>query len=309
MMKNLFLAALLCAACFIQTVLSCSLITTPISKFSDREFIFIGKVTGYTGAVDSPPDKSRHAFQTYGLVVGVKESVFLPVTPKSHFEIFPLNLYADCSTGGYGLENLRKGFPVGSEIRVIATWAEAVPQSADKNVVRLEDQPGSLSSITLNTDENGRSITSPTTVYDYGSYDFKNDRQSLSKHNLPSFEGRKDLLRLQNSTSQNERNSILERLVNIAYVDDLDFYTIFKTYSASAAEADRYYETNLKTFSPEGYTQYITVKNARIELAKMGYKSEDIEKAVQKAMSDGVEFTVEAVVKGTLKHLPEKTKN
>jgi hypothetical protein len=308
-MKNLILAALLCAVCFIQTGFGCTLITTPIAKFDDGEFIFIGKVTGYTDVVDSPPGKSRKAFQTYGLVVDIKESVFLPETPKSHFEIFPINLFADCSIGGFRPENLKKGFPAGSEIRVIARKAEIVPQSADKNVIRLEEYPGTLSSITLNTDENGRGITSASTVYDYGSYNFREDGQSLLRHNLPSFEARKDLLRLRNSASRKERDSILERFMKISYVDDLDFYTVLKIYAASEAEADRYYETNLKTFYPEGYTQHITLKNARIELAKMGYKSEDIEKALHKAMDDGVEFTVEAIVKGALKYLPAKTKN
>lgn len=308
-MRNILLTIFLCAAGFVQSGIACSLITTPIGKFDDGEFIFIGKVTGYTDAVSSNAAKSGRSFETYGLVVDLKESVYLPGRSGSKFEVFPINLWADCSSGGFTLGDMQKGFPVGTEIRVIARKAKVVPQGKESSVIRLEDYPGTLSSISPNTDESGRSVTSGSSVYDYSSYDFSNDRESAAVADLPSFEARKDLLRLKNAASRKERDVIIERLMNIAYIDDLEFVTMLKLYAANETEADRYYEKNLERFSPGAYMQHMVVKNARAELAKRGYKSEDIKKAIDGAMRDGVDFTVDAVVKGSLKYLPPSAKN
>lgn len=303
-MKNILLTIFLCAAGFVQSGLACSLITTPIGKFDEGEFIFIGKVTGYTASVKLRAAKPGRSFETHGLIVDVKESVYLPERSGSKFEVFPIDLWADCSRGGFTLKDLQKGFPVGIEIRVIARKAKVVPQVENGPVIRLEDYPGTLSITSPNTDEAGRSVTSSASVYDYSSYDLSKDRESPVRSDLPSFEARKDLLRLKNAVSQKERDSILERLMSIAYIDDLEFVTMLKLYAANETEADRYYEKNLEKFSPEAFTQYIVLKNTRAELAKRGYKSEDIKKAIDGAMRDGVDFTVDAVVKGSLKYLP-----
>lgn len=300
-MKNLVLGLIFGAFCFIQTGLGCSLITNPISRFSDKEYIFIGKVTGYTELVKSSDGK----FDAQGLTVAVKESVFLPGPGGSNFELFPIGLGADCSLSGYSTFDLRKMFPVGAEIRVIATRSTLIPQRKDSSVIRLDDMPGSLSSITINTDASGKSIANTTDTFDYAAnFKTKNDGNA-SKYGLPSFELRKDLLRLKNSTSQKDRDAVLTRLGSVPYLDDLDYFGLTRTYAANETEADRFYETNLKTFSQNAYDQYTGVKNARIELEKRGYRSEDIKTAMDRALSEGAGFTAGEIVKGALKYLPK----
>lgn len=301
-MKNLVLGLIFGTFCFIQTAFGCSLITNPISKFSDNEYIFIGKVTGYTEMVKS----SDREFDAQGLTVSVKESVFLPGIGGSNFELFPIGLEADCSLSGYSTFDLKKMFPVGAEIRVIATKSTIIPQAKESSVIRLEEAPGSLSSIAVNTDKSGKSVANATDNFDYAA-DFRiRDKESAWKYHLSSFEFRKDLLRLKNSIFQKDRDAILTRLGSVPYLDDMDYHALTRTYAANETEADRFYETNLKTFSEDGYRQYMGVKNARIELEKRGYRSEDIKAAMDRAMSESVGFTADEIVKGALKYLPKK---
>lgn len=301
-MKNLVLGLFFGAFCFIQAAFGCSLITNPISKFSDNEYIFIGKVTGYTEMVKSADRK----FDAQGLTVAVKESVFLPGIGGSNFELFPVGLEADCSLSGYSTFDLRKMFPVGAEIRVIATRSTIIPQAKESSVIRLEEVPGSLSSIAINTDASGKSIANTTDTFDYATnFKTKNDGNA-SKYHLPSFELRKDLFRLKNSLFQKDRDAILTRLGSVPYLDDMDYFGVTRTYAANEKEGDRFYETNLKAFSEDGYREYMGVKNARIELEKRGYRSEDIKAAMDKAMSENAGFTADEIVKGALKYLPKK---
>lgn len=301
---NLVIGLIFGAFCFIQTGLSCSLATTPISRFSESEFIFIGKITGYTGPVRSKDKK----FEAHGIVVSVKESINLPEIPKSNFEVFPISLWADCSLGGLTSSDLLKSFPVGAEVRVIATKADILPQNEDGSNVRLEELPGGLSSIAINTDKNGNSVTSVNSLFDYGRHFESKDRGSLYNSYLASFEFRKDLHRLKRSTTQKERDAILTRLGNVPYVDDMDYFGVARNYARNEIEADGFYESNLKAFSMEAYDQYMGVKNARIELEKRGYRSEDIKTAMDRAMSEGAGFTAGEIVKGALKYLPELNK-
>lgn len=301
-----FLTISLVIVWFVQSSLACTLLVAPLSKFDKEEFIFIGKVTGYTSEVSSLGSARANSFKAYGLTVKVKESIFLPETPLSDFEVFPIALFGDCSLGGSTLNELKKEFPAGTEVRVIAKRATLFSQPVDANIIRLEDHPNNLGSISINTDEKGWSITSAVSVYDYTTFDFEKDREVPVKYSLDSFEARKDLLRLRNASTQAERNLILERLLSVPFVDDLDLYTVLKNYAVNDAEADRYYEANLKTFDPKFYSQYMAVKNARLELLKRGYTREEVEEALKKAMGDGPGFTVEAIVRTALKYLPKK---
>jgi len=310
-MNRLILAFCLCLGGLTQAALGCSLAVASLSKFDNEEFIFIGTVRGYTDSVRSKPNVKK-TFETTGLIVEVKESVFLPQTPGSRFEVFPIQLWADCTTGGTSLENLKRDFPVGIELRIIAKKAKIVPASPDPAVIRLEDRPGIRSLISRNIHEEDRRITSASSYFDYKAFDYHRyyAAASPSMLGLPAFEVRKDLLRLRNSATQAERNVILSKFLSVLIPDsDLSLTGVLHNYASSKAEALRLDELHMKTFMPEYYEEYMAWQNAKTELYRMGYKKGEVKKALKKALSECTCTTTEETVSSTLKYLPARMKN
>lgn len=303
-MKNLIVAGF-CLIFIARIAFGCSIPGQQIAKFDDTQYIFIGIVRGYT----EPHESAKLRGQAYGLVVDVKESIYLPRTPKTNFEIFPISLWADCSLGGRPLEKLKASYPAGSEIRVIAKAAEIITAAGYENVIKLEMRPSDNTDLSLNADRNGRSLTSRDSIFDYKLFVYDSGQDPLGKAFLPSFEAIKDLLRLRNSSTQEEKNAVLDRIVYGSYHLGIDFFEVFKAYAANEAEADRYSETHLKRAAPELLPVYLMLQTAREELVKLGYSREEVEKALAKASADGAGLTAEAMVKGALKYLPLSKKN
>lgn len=230
MKKFAFIVCFLCASVFfVNSAFGCTLGRTSLMDFDETEYIFIGEVIGYTKPVKSA--KLRN--DAYGLIVKVKESVYLPKTPKNDFEVFPIKLWADCSDGGTSIEELKKEFQIGSEIRVIAKTTELIPNNSTEENIRLEDRPGELGNIVPNYDENKSRMTSADSVFDYKAFKYDRNKDSFSKYLLPNFEVRKDLFRLKNSRTQKERNDILTRLRDLPICcNDLDFQSVFDRYNS-----------------------------------------------------------------------------
>jgi hypothetical protein len=153
----------------------CTLAGKSLSKFDQTEYIFIGEVTGYTEPFNFNESEAGNSLEAVsstslnktsnlnkskasGLIVEVKESVHLPQIPKEHFEIFPYILHADCSVGGKTKEELAKDFPIHSEIQVIAKEAIWLRNFMPNGNIKLEERPGELSNMSLNFDENNKSL-------------------------------------------------------------------------------------------------------------------------------------------------------
>lgn len=270
---------------------ACSLAGKSIGKFDDTEYVFIGEVVGYTERVAS----SKLIQAGYGLVVKPNEVVHLPKATKKHFEVFSIELWADCSFGGKSISNLKRDFAIGSEVRVIAKESEIFPASSDGNI-RLEDRPGEIGSISLNLDDNGSSMTNTALVFDYKSYTYDMDRDADSKHWLPDFEIRKDLHRLEKTKDVTERRKILDRLSFAPVFSSLNFYELFNHYSRDQTEADELFEHHLSTTDPDIFKQYKELKKAEAELLKLGYDKETIESALGKALSEGTAVKSDALV-------------
>jgi len=251
-MKNLLFSILIVLTFFAYSSDACTLQGETLSNFDTTEYIFIAKVVGYAKSLKIPTPRGRAARgQASGLIVEVKEKVYLPATPAKHFEIFPFGLGADCSPLAVSKTTLLRDFPLNSEIRVIADEAEVFPSVLPGGNRRLEVHLGSLSSLALNIDEKGKRMTSVSSVFEYESFVYNLNTDSESKLSLPSFEIRKDLFRLHNSKNQMEKNAILEKFLKIpAYVDELDFSEIFKTYASSSSEAERFDRARLKATMP-----------------------------------------------------------
>lgn len=231
-MKNAVLTILFVLIFSAQAAFACTLAGKTVSEFDNTEYVFTGEVVGYTSAIESAKLQETAS----GLVVKIKESVYLPKTPQKYFEIFPIMLWADCSIGGTSAEKLKKDFPVQAEIRIIAKEAKILAGLSDGNI-RLEDRPDERGSIVLNSDP----AAFVNSVFDYKSYKYDIDEGSTSYYLLPEFEARKDLLRLKNSKTQAEKNEILARFLYFPIGYSVDIYELFKKYSENKNAYDHLY--------------------------------------------------------------------
>lgn len=302
-MKYLFLIVFCVSSLFVQTVFSCSLAGKSLSGFDDSEYIFIGEIIGYTHAVES----SELGGKAFGLMVKPKENIYLPKTPKSYFEVFPVILWADCSLGGTQIEKLKSNFPLNSEVRVIAKEAKILANNLPDNNIRLEDRPDELGSIVLNY-ENEKRMTSNEAVFDYKTFKYDMNNNSVSTYLLPNFEIRKDLFRLKNSRTQKEKTDVLNRLLDVPVCcSDLNFYHLFKRYTSSENEFKTFNEARLKKeLTGEEFNQYKIISEVTEELKKLKFSDADIEKAVGKALGEGIEISKQKLFERSLKILKEQ---
>jgi hypothetical protein len=289
---------------------ACSLYVRPLSKFDYAEYIFIGKVSGYTQApvrsdLTKPFNQIQKDRSVNGVSIALNEGINLPKKAQVHYEVFPYVLYADCSEGSTSLSELRKSYPIGSEVRVIARDPLFVESSKDNGIVRLEVIPGSLSDISLNTDPTGKQITSGSSVFDYKSYSRDDRYRADGYYGLPSFEARKDLLRLERAKTS-ERSSILDRLAFAPPNANLDFFDVFKAYSLSETEATSRFETQLQRTSPDLFVQYKSYHAALSALMDRGYTREQSEQALKKALASGEEVTPADLIKKAIEILNKK---
>lgn len=235
------------------------------------------------------------------MVVNVRDSVYLPKTPLKYFEVFKLELGADCSLWGTNLATLKKRFPVGSEIRVIAKISKYFPQFS-KEIIPLEVDPHEPSSITKNIDEDGRTLTTSATYFSYEDFEFNVDLPD-SITSLPGFEGRKDLLRLEKAKTNDKRTAILNRLSSYGFYRDIALEDVFDKYASSKFAANEYKEAYLKQYNPETYFELVAYRAALGSLIKLGYESKLSEEVLEKAIRDVDEVSEEALVRKSLEIL------
>lgn len=323
-MKIFLVCIVLISAGLYQNSLGCVLAGKSLSKFDESEYVFIGKVVGLTKPVAFDETRANDSVaplsytntdrskkeprEAVGLIVKVIESVYLPKTPVAYFEIFPYDLMADCSIGGKSAGDLNRLFPNGLEIRVIAKESEFVPGAAGNGVIRLEVRSSEPNSIITNIDQKDRRMTLSSSVFSYKDYKYNANSDSDSKYLLPGFEIRKDLLRLKNSKGQSERNTILDRLFHAPPHAELELKDLFDNYAANQAEADRYFESHLKSTSPETYEQYKIYRQTLDELIRRGFEKKSAEEAIGKALSEGANFETAALVIKSIEIL-EASKN
>ena len=195
----------------------CSLAVKPLIKFDSLEYVFTGQVTGLVGPLESAAFRQK----AWGLQIKVDEKVSLPQTRRGDFEVFPLQLWADCSIVGTASEELLKYYPLGSRVKVIARAAKVLPSVLNGDNLRLEIVPGTWSEISRNYYEDGRRMADAQSVFDYKSFKQVSPNDYVesfmpfldAKGALPDFELRKDLLRLESTRSKAERVRILRRLI------------------------------------------------------------------------------------------------
>ncbi len=299
-MKSLiFFTAILLLS--IQLALGCMISSRSISKFDDDEFVFIGIVIGYTKDIvfdEKKDNKSVAAISSTflrktekqptrvaGLIIKVKESVYLP-KPGREFEVFQYDLMADCSLSGVTSSKLESEFPINSEVRVIAKEAVLLTEPS-QGKTRLEDRPREQGQIIINSDKHNKQLSSSESIFNYKIYSYDIDKDSVSKYLLPSFEIRKDLLRLKKASTQNARDAIIDRLFYAPIGTEIDFKIILDLYAANEADARRTYETFLETRDPEGYEAYQAWEKVVNDLSNLGYSRPVAERAMRVAVEEG----------------------
>ena len=211
MSKEIKLAGCLFILVLTRVGFGCSMILMPITQFDSEEYILTGKVVGFVG-----PQKLKYVTgDAWGLLVEAAEKVHSPKTPTRYFEVFPFEIESDCSSQGRSKERLSRDYPLGSKVFVIAKESK-FDASSDGNV-RLVISPfgnGLLSTIGLQEEQ-----VSATSVYDYRAY-------IEAQKALPIFELRKELLRLRQVSSEEEKEKVLRRLVYFPQKFLLDYKEI-----------------------------------------------------------------------------------
>lgn len=272
-MKKAFLAFIFTAALFIDLAFGCFPGPNPIKKFDDTEYIFSGKVIGYTPTVDftttAIPSK-KVTRKNVGLIIKIEERVYIPQTPEKYFEVFDYNTDSDCSPLGIDKDVMERKFPLNSEVRVIAKAASLLSGSLANGNIRLEICPNDRGSISLNNQNYIDSVRRASKGFDYQSLKNLKYPDSL----VADYEMRRDLFRLENSSSPEERSKILERLLYFPryyLFPRLDFRSLAKAYVAGEAEYNRleaeinrldeiYFKAHL---SKKQFKKYMQDKRAR----------------------------------------------
>ena len=119
-------------------------------------------------------------------------------------------------------------FPIGSEVRVVADPTNLFDQSPSNGFIRLKVLKNVSGNIARN-DLDNRLKSSSQTIYKYQSYgelsEFMKKKEDLlsAYNNLPEFELRKDLLRLERFKNERQKIKILERLLYYPFTGQLEF--------------------------------------------------------------------------------------
>lgn len=215
-MKHFFLAIVFLLSTY--NAFGCSLYLSPTTDFDTTHYIFIGNVIEEIKLVKYSSRGEKLNF--VGLKIKVSENIYSP-KPTTYFEVFPLSLTPGCALIS-DTKEIREHFPVGSQVRVVAKEADVFlkNQPVESSIIRLETSIYNRGSIARNDlSENLR--ISAKSFYAYDSFSFEVQQRttegeyvlSASNYYLPEFELRKDLLRLKETKSEDERTKILERLV------------------------------------------------------------------------------------------------
>lgn len=215
---------------FTNVVFGCKMKPTLATNFDSDHYIFIGEVVEVVGPVkfDSQGEKR----DAVGLKIKVSENVYLPKS-ATYYEVFPLRLTASCGLMS-DTKEIRERYPIGSYVRVVAKESTALKDQSENSAIRLETSVYNQGSIARN-DLNEDLQTSAKAVYDYKSFVERQrttaeDSLYDSNYYLPEFELRKDLLRLKEAKSEDERIEILERLVFYPHINRFSFPIAVQAY-------------------------------------------------------------------------------
>ncbi len=250
-MKKLF--SLLFAISFIE-IFACSIVHSPPDKFDPNEYIFTGKVIEHVFSIGVNPQ-----FEYNGILVEIKEEIYIPGEWSKFYEIYPLSLGADCSLGPRDKLFIENYFPIGSEIRVVAKLTNIKFQYPISSHIKLEVSPVNSFKLSQNLMNIPDLYSTRESVYNYERSSreyFKKFSNKLidslriterkqqniitsSVYSLIDFELRKDLYRLHKLNDDREKAKIIYRLKNFKYLGALKMLNIIDEYIKDEIIKDR----------------------------------------------------------------------
>jgi hypothetical protein len=226
MKRFIFIWALIAGSVYAVSPCSIARPELPKTKADIKAYMFVGEVIGYTDPVKSreKPNGLETEDGFYGEGRGVKikpvRTINSPKIPKEYYELFKFGVTTWCADELRDLNYLE----IGTKLSVVAYESDLLPTKGAGESIRLQSRLFDRFSI-VKYDE---FVTSETTEFDY-----KNDwRRSIDKfyaakdyerlwafYDFIYLETEKDLLRLENAKSKDERHKILERLLYNPKVD------------------------------------------------------------------------------------------
>ena len=239
MRKTLLFVFVYCFICWTyKPINACSMIYKPPTKFDSTEYIFIGKVIGYTGPLFS--DTLKRSFQ--GLVVEITDPVYLPKSTSGVFKIIPYQLGPACELNTWEEKSFKQIYPIGTELRIVGEESVFIYQSSSSDSIILDVNPFNMFTLSVNFKEPIILFSTKKSIYDYRNacvdsnksfrnnlslYDSKDsDKLRLSFQNQYHYELRKDLYRLFVASSDLSKKEIIKRLFNFRFYSKKDFLKI-----------------------------------------------------------------------------------
>ena len=209
-------------------VYPCSMVYVPPVRFDPDEYIFIGEVAAYTGALYS--DSLERSFQ--GLRILIKEVVYLPVKNPGIVDIIPYDLGPACELMSTDEKSLELRYPLGTQLRIVGKESVFIQKSLSDLII-LDINPYKMFTLSRNITDPSILMSSLSTVYDYRyacSDSVESFKESLHSYDqdwaqslvnsfaqLVDFELRKDLYRLSIATADEDRSAIITRLIDFKH--------------------------------------------------------------------------------------------
>lgn len=230
-MRKLFLifSLLLITFDFSKQAFACSLNEFVPFKFNSNEYVFFGKVIGYSDKAETLIESYNRKipFTGYGIIVKIESLVNLPQNHEL-IEVFPTGVRdTACTPQGADLESLKKNFPINTNVRVIGQTNKNLLGNTPNLIPRIQVAGGNQGQLFNNLKKN-IPLTTVDSVFDYRlSQPLYGSKYSTAQTFVWLFEIRKDLKRLQEAKSENEKYLILKRLA-YAYDNYQDFGNLLK---------------------------------------------------------------------------------
>jgi photosystem II stability/assembly factor-like uncharacterized protein len=242
-MKKLFfcLAGLFLFNQNINSVYACSMIYKPPVKFDSTEYIFTGRIIGFTGALIS--DSLHRSFQ--GLIIEIVDPVYLPKTPSGFFEIIPYELGPACELTTWDENSFKMVYPLEAVLRIVGKETKYLKNNIPPGNIRLDINPHDLFDLSENFNEPVILFSTHSSTYDYRYacrdsiesfqkmlpiYDSKTSENLLiSFANQFHYELRKDLYRLSIAPSDSDKSVIIKRLLLFTKYSKKDFLSIINS--------------------------------------------------------------------------------
>lgn len=228
---------------FSPAILGCSHRISPINGFNNEEYIFAGKVVGYTDAVEFKlkqsdqkyEDLDRFGLKGHGVVVEVLEMIHSPLTARLTYEVFRFNTEGDCSRTGKRIEDVKKEYPLNSNVIVIGEKPTLVSDISENKVSRLEIRPVT-GRFEVSFSDKKKELENAA---DFSKYFIGSDDFSYVFSYLLLFEIKKDLLKLKQAAKLEDKEASLNRLLSIPHDRHIiDIYKILLDNLPTQKEAE-----------------------------------------------------------------------